>query len=41
VQDDLAEKFNRYDFPERTFPNNRRFERKWENKIKNLLKAFQ
>jgi hypothetical protein len=41
MQGDVAEKFNRYDFPERTFPNNQRFVRKWENKIKSLLNALQ
>jgi hypothetical protein len=28
-------------FLKRTFPNNKRVERKWENKIKSLLNALQ
>jgi hypothetical protein len=41
MQGDVAEKFSRYDFPEITFPNNKRFERKWENKIKSFLNGLQ
>jgi hypothetical protein len=40
VQGDVAEKFNRYDFPERTFPNNKRFERRRENKIKKFAQCL-